>query len=340
MLRYVHRIHRVWQQILGRFPGDCIDAVTVERLQLLAPRSSDFRKISSMVQKRAVFKHVTRSSDRQELLQNLRQVTCLIPSFFTFFENLKYLEVCVSGLRLLLEPRASDRETVFRSFRASYETPARTLLDTSSGRARCIRPAHAQRLAYLQLWLFAMRCFPDLAPATPRKDPGKPKPILRQRNPVRQQALATLAIDLGFSTGMARRQHERNPDEAIVRQLFIHAGVESPASSCVRSVLISIEEARTMSRSGGDDVSEDAIASDIDSLSDCSDDAGLGLSHVGLARRCGRPYERDHYADASSLYARTVLNAQLRLDEPVTTLWVKRDFLDAFLGLEGLEVSP
>ncbi|KAF8246772.1 hypothetical protein K440DRAFT_601988, partial [Wilcoxina mikolae CBS 423.85] len=102
---YLDRIWKVWAFILN----DCIvdmkntDASTVQYLQGRSPghSQSDAVLVTDLMGKGKIFGGVQPSS-KVGILERLLRVDLLIPSIFTFFEDLKYLEVCASVLQRLI----------------------------------------------------------------------------------------------------------------------------------------------------------------------------------------------------------------------------------------------
>ncbi|KAK6432442.1 hypothetical protein LTR95_011390 [Oleoguttula sp. CCFEE 5521] len=81
-----------------------VDLSTVEKLQTLAPRwsSADALRIERLVDDEGFFPKVSRNTVRNTVLSNIKRIDTAIPSIFTFFEDIKYLEPCARIMRLLL----------------------------------------------------------------------------------------------------------------------------------------------------------------------------------------------------------------------------------------------
>lgn len=348
MLRYLKHIRTVWDRITGAMPGDIVDAETVERLQLLAPRSRDFRIVRKLMLNQSLFPNVTRKSERNSLLHNLRQVSCLIPSLHTFFENLKYLEPCCLALRSLLP--AKHRKTIQQALGNAYATPERPLVETARGHAfyEASGSSNDQRRAYHQLWLFAMRHFPELTTHTPRKDPNRSRPLPRGPNPLFLGRLGALSQALGFRTRQAMELCENDPEAKLIVEFLHRAAVESPSASQVNAISALLESIRAEPADPSNSLEDVSMSSDYDSATDSDESPSDGAaaatgslprsSLVPVDKRCGRPFQTDHYADRNKLY----LDSLCAMDDPVskvTSLVVKRDLLQAFLGISDYEVG-
>lgn len=93
---------------------DIVDVSSVEQLQGLASRHStvDTDCIADMMSTKKFFSKVNSEGDRAAILARLLSVQNMIPSLYTFFKNLKYLEPCAEVLRGLLPP--GTRKSVSR----------------------------------------------------------------------------------------------------------------------------------------------------------------------------------------------------------------------------------
>ncbi|KAK0351601.1 hypothetical protein LTR94_024332, partial [Friedmanniomyces endolithicus] len=129
---------------------------------------------------------------REAVIRRIR--TCdRIVSFHTFFEDMVYIEVCHHSMRCLLSSRMAYRRSFESGFREIFYGSDETF-----------------RERYLQLWLYAMRHFPelsDLVASSPRKNDGSPRPVRSGLSEGRRGAYITFATDLGFkcSTGKGHR---------------------------------------------------------------------------------------------------------------------------------------
>ncbi|KAK3616444.1 hypothetical protein LTR22_027063 [Elasticomyces elasticus] len=126
-----------------------------------------------------------------------------ILSFHSFFEDTVYLEVCHHSMRCLLNS--------VTAYHRSFESAFRDNFNGSDD-------AFPER--YVQVWLYAMRHFPelsDLAASSPRKDQGAPRPPRANARGDRRQAFIAFASSLGFRcfSEIGSKPGETLPDVAV-----------------------------------------------------------------------------------------------------------------------------
>lgn len=126
-------------------------------------------------------------------------VHSIIPSLHTFLEDTKYLDPCAKIFKQLL-PRNSTR-SVYQEFSRMHDGRC-TLREQQSERASKIvrhpsaKEAHSQ--AYLQLWLYAIRHFPEMTGHAPRKHLSRTKPNIPQVEYIWWNGITNLAKQCGF----------------------------------------------------------------------------------------------------------------------------------------------
>ncbi|KAK4899885.1 hypothetical protein LTR49_027553, partial [Elasticomyces elasticus] len=124
-------------------------------------------------------------SNHREAIKGRIRTCDRILSFHSFFEDTVYLEACHHSMRCLLNGGV-------RAYHKSFESAFRNNFNGSDD-------AFPER--YLQLWLYAMRHFPELsdqAASSPRKDKGNPRPPRANARGDRRQAFISFASSLGF----------------------------------------------------------------------------------------------------------------------------------------------
>jgi Protein of unknown function (DUF3723) len=184
MIYYLHRIGRIWRRILSNEHLPFVDPASVTFLETLAPKFStqDSAAMRRAMHDKILFPQISGEIARGRILNRILKIPERIPSLFTFLEDTKYLEPCAKALKLLfpvIPPRSTSslRETFSRhlSVRQSPRMPVQQSEQVYAS-LHVARAQVGEWLAYRQLWLFAMRHFPDLTDTLPRKDPRKPKP--------------------------------------------------------------------------------------------------------------------------------------------------------------------
>lgn len=146
-----------------------------------------------------LFPGLTDPIQRENLLERLMSCSRIL-SFNSFFQDTIYLETCHNSMRKLL-PNSKiffeDFQTAFKDIYCGG--------DSSSPFSE----------AYLQLWLYTMRHFPELSDTAanqPRKEVGCRKPARGKFSECRMRAFANFAEGLGFEVFNGESQLE-NPDD-------------------------------------------------------------------------------------------------------------------------------
>lgn len=300
---------------------DVVDANSVAQLQGLAPRQStvDAKCIADMMSTKKVFARVNSEGDRAAILANLLSVRSMIPSLFTFFEDLKYLEPCAKVLKALLPP--GTRKSVFRGLMGSHFAQERALVEHASKDLRAhhaVGSEPAPALAYQQLWLFALRNFPLMTNFTTRKELDKCKPSAVEPSPCAWQEFAELALALGFKTPFVDDLCSNDSTKLMVAQLF---------------------ERFTNPRLAKDSNAAEKIAAILGSLRWTKESAGqpdfTSNDQLPALKRCGRPFEDDHHKDKPFLYL-----PHMYREPPsganITTFYRKWNMFRIFMGITNV----
>lgn len=282
-----------------------IDAVTVQKLQALAPSHSteDAAIIRQLFAEHKVFPKVTLAGDRALLLTNTLSVCGILPSLYTFFEDIKYLEPCAKAMRGLCGGKST--RTIHKSMVGSFFDPADRLIEHSRLEFHpcpAVSPSVYQHLAYVQLWLFALRHFPQLSNTAPRKSRARDKPIVLEPSPAIWHAFAKLAMILGFKTDdiiNLRRSDPSNDDHAV----------EEICSSW------------------------EALGNRREAAPDVNFATSLALKTM---ERCGRPFEVDHYYDQAQLFLPKILEKPTLTGQNITTFYRKWNMLHVFFNLDSV----
>ncbi|KAI9777791.1 MAG: hypothetical protein M1839_008586 [Geoglossum umbratile] len=321
MLHSLRHILLVWDRILGRVPRSAIDQLTVAGLELRVPMVSekDSREISAMMEMGHIFSSVSDPLVRRDLLRNLSTVPCLIPSMRVFLENLKYLEPCCNVLKGLIN--CNQDSTVRQCLFKSYVAPPCLLIERHGGKLQPATTANNKMAAYMQLWIYAMRNFPEMVAVAPKKELGQEKPVVLESSPELWIELSKLAISLGFRTSKALKMRKQNPDESIARAFLLRA--------------------RPSTKYKFTGITIDAAIKRIAEILSMAERIKARASNVQLTvpqngeprdRRCGRPFENSQVFDQNFLFLPHMSNGDAaRSGEDITSFFVKRDFLRSFL---------
>ena len=155
-----------------------IDAATVKALELRAPRASTKDMELLRVQLRdGMVLGAFNTSERNDIWHRLRLVDDLIPSLFTFFRDLQYLELCSNSVKRLNAP--SRRLDVFDSMQDKF-----TGVNQVEGRVKIQvavnswiygpgTVADQKDLGYRQIYAYAMREYPNMPRQATRENAVK-----------------------------------------------------------------------------------------------------------------------------------------------------------------------
>ena len=224
LIRYLDRIKHVWICILD---GDeelmyNLDPKTVELFEGRAPKTSSADRdfITRAIEKRSAFPLLHDDVKRLRLRQNVVAVDGMIPSIKTLAKDSLYLEDCAKAMRTLIDPTDCHmREAIqhmWRGYGGDY-----IVLESADGVAQYgdIQTGDEERfeIAYVQLWMFAMRNFHRLTNLVPKSDNKQKVPSIGP-DPQCLLEFARLADALGFRSNAitsilnadADREHARN----------------------------------------------------------------------------------------------------------------------------------
>jgi hypothetical protein len=161
--------------------------------------------------------------EREVIWGDLRSVGGLIPSLFTFFEDLKYLIACAGCLKQLLRPSRPD--TVYTAFKRSFtysnQVGNQYTLEVAES-TFVVKPGQVDRLdiGYRQLWLYAMRHYREI----PKEAKSKllAKVVVERADENILSALAVLANRVGFESAEIYDLKRRSSDSDIARNMLLN----------------------------------------------------------------------------------------------------------------------
>jgi hypothetical protein len=309
-----------------------IDPHTVEKLQGLAPSVSvkDAKVVKGLVVSGQVFSDFT-SSERKGIWKRLKRRKDIIPSLHTFFQDMWYLEACANCMKRLVNPcqRYPSVKSAFLGVFKLEPNNGHCLIQTSETNFRHQRGSQTNRaeLGYRQLWLYAMRHYPQI----PREQSGDDlvaKPGHAKADEMVLHDMAVLAQRLGFDSPHIQNLIRESPDRQMARDILL--------------------KARKPDRY---QYPEDIFESLVTRICDCFSKA-VSLDHPtspepAMARelklkRYGLPHRNAQRQDSRLLFLDELHANNVPLDTKVTTLFVRRCFYFAFFGQlpEALPLSP
>jgi hypothetical protein len=210
-----------------------IDLYTVDALQLYAPRASkvDRKTVKGKILGGEVFSNFNRS-ERAAIWKKMRShEMCdgIIPSLHTFFRDISYLELCANAVKrliLLNKQQLTVRSALVHSFRSRRSNGA-CLIQTSETSFRRLPGSKDERISsgYRQIWMYAMRHYPDMAKdlqSGPKANPTRAKARAKADESV-IHGMATLAKKLGFRTPQIKAILRQSPDQQIARAALLKA---------------------------------------------------------------------------------------------------------------------
>ena len=150
----------------------------------------------------------------------------LVPSFYTFFEDLNYLKGptdCVKRL-MKLSPRDTVLSALEQTFSDVNQKADQCVIQESDG-TYAFKPGDvADRLdsGIRQIWISAMRNYLEM-PAGPKRKSMLAKPKSEKADQMVLCEFAALAYQLGFETEEIRSLMQRSPDREIARDALLKA---------------------------------------------------------------------------------------------------------------------
>ncbi len=151
-----------------------VDQATVKALELKAPRLStlDAKVLRGQVLGGEIFGAFS-EQERVAIWGRLQAVDGLIPSLFTFFEDVKYLEACANCVKRLvsLSPRDTVSTALEKAFCDANQRADRAVIQVTESSFTSSPASLADRvdLGYRQLHAYAMRHYLQM----PREPKGK-----------------------------------------------------------------------------------------------------------------------------------------------------------------------
>lgn len=321
MGRYLDQIQQTWDRITSG--NDTlrlnVDMTTVQCLEGRLPLDPTDRAFIES-HRLEIFPTIQDSYQRNDIWHNILSVDSIIPSIFTFLEDTKYLEVCAKILkRLLPDPLRGTLHQRFyqlhngkKVFKAQLaEQRFQDNVENSS------EVAHWK--AYRQLWLYAMRHFPEMIGHTLRTEISKPKIKLPGLEYGWWYGITELAKINGYQSIQERFSSEADADMQMTKN-FLHRVRPSSVFQ-----IHSVDFDRTL-RQIVNLLQEGYNPGMPDGQSGKS-----GLSSLDTNHRCGIPFSSNFDADKSGLFLHEIYHNR-STDNVVTSLLVKTTMFKNFFG--------
>lgn len=295
-----------------------LDRPSILALQLKAPGAceKEARGLEFRINSDEILTRLT-ALEKKEIWDKLCKATvdCLVPSLYSFFEDLKYLADASLCFRWLLD---LDRgETIRCALKKAYRSQI-CLVQTSKLAFESIASNETDHfdIAYRQLWLFARRECQDM--------PVNPKQKLAKKTAVQADEMvlfrfASLAHKLGFRTEKISMLLHRNPDREIARRLLTTARrpdqyIYDDIESSITAITNVLEAAQPL---GSDNRVHESAA-----MSNEND----------TPTRCGRPRASHQAQDKSLMFLDKIHSEIPRFTSTVSSFFVQRSTYFAFFG--------
>lgn len=198
-----------------------IDQRTVETLQLMAP-CAEAESVQGLVLSGQIFSDLG-AHEREAILTRLQLFTGIVPSLHTFFDDFKCFE---SWAHCLTRLSPCTRSTVRLTMKGLHASSSNNIcmIQTSeyTFSERAISADEQFEVAYRQLWLYAMRHYPQMP-----RDPKRKERLARPRSATANERVVSgmghLAHRLGFDSSEIQELIGQAPDRLIARNALLQA---------------------------------------------------------------------------------------------------------------------
>lgn len=307
-----------------------LDPGTVELLETLTPEAShDAASIASMMDKREIFPSVDDPFTREEMKSRILRLKGRILSFYTFFDDWKYMEVLVKSVRPLLGSgfNGSLRDEFLLHFKANQTSRGIIKIQTAEHRYRICHGTlnQQQLLAYFMIFLAAMRDFPILSQIAPRKSKGEKKPLIQGLPEERQSYLAQLAVEIGFESPEIDKLVAADPDLAAARSFLRRSRPQDQYE-------INERDAFSLSKHIAEELKR--LATPLSRS--FSPEFSCQLDKIEKQFRCGLPDNQSHMHDRQHLYLDVIYNYNPIPRYHLTSLAFQRDIFVSYFGIVTL----
>jgi hypothetical protein len=303
-----------------------VDRATVKALELTAPGAcrADFQALYGKVRSGQILGAFS-ERDREDIWSRVLSATVdrLVPSLFSFFEDLNYLKNVADGVKRLfpLSPDGTVSSVMEDAYSDANHRADQCVIQESE--SSCVaRPgslADRVDLGRRQIWMFAMRDYPQM-PAVPKRKKLLTKSITGKADEIVLCEFATLAYRLGYKSEPINSLILRSADREIARSALLKARKpdrykynEAMFEDYVGQIAMLFSEARPIT------VGQASAAVEID----CSD---------GPPKRSGIPYALDHERDRLSLFLDKLHNTGEEQCDEMSSFFIRRSVYFAFFG--------
>lgn len=227
IIHYLDHMYRFWCKLLGDEPTSKakLDAFTVQELQLRNPAEvkADRDYLEAKCQSGEIFGGFN-ASERKVIFDRLLSLPCLVPSFDTFFEDLKFLIDVAYCVKRLVKPAVGQTisEALEDAFSFERVVPCPDVIDRSEYDQYARSHGTQFQISRRKLWLFAMRELGHLSPDSIRKGRALETPMVQVKLHAWYR-FALIANKLGFDSPLIQKELSKNPDRQTARDQFLLA---------------------------------------------------------------------------------------------------------------------
>ncbi|KAH7108733.1 hypothetical protein B0J11DRAFT_390979, partial [Dendryphion nanum] len=231
VIHYLEDMKEFWSKLLpgGKASLRRVDRATVKGVELKAPGNSkrDSQVLHGQLLSGQIFSSFS-PEEREDIWNRLRHTDRLIPSLFTFFEDVKYLNACADCLKRLV--KVSRKETVSMALDHKFtdvnQISGQYIVEIGESLFITRPGGTGDRINWgkRQLWLYAMRHYRDMPPDSKKKEKdllakvecyGADETVLYE--------FAALADRLGFASREIDHLKRRSSDRETARNALLKA---------------------------------------------------------------------------------------------------------------------
>jgi hypothetical protein len=320
------------KQLFGSF-----DCNTAHVLQSRAPgiSSEDSIALETPFEKGQLFSSIKDLSQRRMICANLQKITTLIPTLYTLFEDIKYLDEPAKIMKQLFGISGKTRtikEEMYQKFSSENLKDGEFFIQVSENsyrRVECSSDGQFE-LGYLQLWLGVFRDWTKLGPGVPKKEPGEKKPVPQSSDPKKWYQLAALARKSGFESDMILQLLDQDPDRKSAKDFLLMARPPEDFEYDARAFESFVTRIADILKSANERPQRSQKPSLLV--------FGPGES---LERRCGRTFNNAWKADRKHLFLDTLYAPQRGNGGGVSSFLVRSSVFFHFFGrLDTANMSP
>jgi hypothetical protein len=303
-----------------------VDRATVKAFELTAPGAcrADFQALYGKVRSGQILGAFS-ERDREDIWSRVLSATVdrLVPSLFSFFEDLNYLKNVADGVKRLfpLSPRGTVSSAIEDAFSDANHRAGQCVVQESE--SSCVfRPgslADRVDLGRRQIWMFAMRDYPQM-PAEPKKKNLLTKPASEKADEIVLCEFAALASRLGYESERIRSLAQRSPDREIARSALLKARKPARYKYSEAAFEDYVEQIVNLFSAAQPVTVEQARAA-----------VEIDYSDI-LPKRCGIPRTQDHERDKLSLFVDRLHNTDEEQCDEMSSFFIRRSVYFAFFG--------